>query len=370
VAGQTPAHGASLLRSIAVKIVIAKGEPRERGQQIGAALADEIHRSLGFYERYFERRGFDRVRLEEALRPFVAAAEEVLPHEVEAIRGTAEGADVRFLDLFAPNAFEELEPLMPERVDAPAPGRIERCTAFSVVGPGVTLLGHDEQWLAGDAGCAAVVVEIPSDPDGTSIVSPTVATWRPAVGMNSAGGAQAVMSLTASDDGVGVPRVLVSRHALEATGRDDALRRTSLTPRSGGYAYGYAFRGGDAFTVETTGTRATILEGAGGHTNHYLDPELAQIGDPASPGSEGRLERLRASLAERTPRTPHDVMAVLADHGDGSQRICLHADAEDGEESDAVLFSMVCDPESAKIWVALGNPCSAPFEEIELADVL
>jgi isopenicillin-N N-acyltransferase-like protein len=353
-----------------VKIVVAKGEPRQRGRVIGRELAEEIHRSLAFYRRYFERRGFDRARLEETLRPFVAAAEEILPQEVEAIRGTAEGAGVPFLDLFAPNAFEELDPLLPDPADASPRASVERCTAFSVVGPGVTLLGHDEQWLAGDAGCAAVVVEIPNEPDGTSIVSPTVATWRPAVGMNSAGGAQAVMSLTASDDGAGVPRVLVSRHALEASGRDDALRRTSLTPRSGGYAYGYAFRGGDAFTVETTGTRATILDGAGGHTNHYLDPELAQIGDAASPGSEGRLERLRASLAERPPATPHDVMAILADHGDGSQRICLHADAEDGEESDAVLFSMVCDPESAKMWVALGNPCSAPFEGIELADVL
>lgn len=352
-----------------MKVVVAKGEPGDRGRRIGSALADEIHRSLAFYRRYFERRGFDRARLEETLRPFVAAAEDVLPHEVEAIRGTAEGADVPFLDLFAPNAFEELDPLMPEP-DEPARGAVERCTAFSVVGPGVTLLGHDEQWLAGDADCAAVVVEIPGDPDGVAIVSPTVATWRPAVGMSSAGGAQAVMSLTASDDGVGVPRVLVSRHALEANGREDALRRTSISPRSGGYAYGYAFRGGDAFTVETTGTRATIVDGPGGHTNHYLDPDLATIGDTPSPGSEGRLRRLRALLAERTPTTPEDVMAVLADHAGGSERICLHTDPDVGEESDAVLFSMVCDLEAPRMWVALGNPCVTPFEEVDLTDIV
>ncbi len=351
-----------------MKVVVAKGEPRDRGRQIGSALADEIHRSLAFYRRYFERRGFDRARLEETLRPFVAAAEDVLPQEVEAIRGTAEGADVPFLDLFAPNAFEELDPLMLEP-DETARAAVERCTAFSVVAPGVTLLGHDEQWLAGDAGCAGVVIEIPND-DGVAIVSPTVATWRPAVGMSSAGGALAVMSLTASDDGVGVPRVLVSRYALEANGREDALRRSSLSPRSGGYAYGYAFRGGDAFTVETTGTRAAIVDGPGGHTNHYLDPDLATTGDAPSPGSEGRLRRLRALLAERTPTTPEDVMAVLADHADGSERICLHADPEVGEESDAVLFSMVCDLEAQRMWVALGNPCTAPFEEVDLTDVL
>jgi isopenicillin-N N-acyltransferase-like protein len=353
-----------------VKVVVAKGDARERGRQIGRELADEIRRSLAFYRRYCERRGFDRTRLEETLRPYLAAAEDVLPHEVEAIRGTAEGADVPFLDLFVPNAFEELEPLMPEVAGDAAPARIERCTAFSVAGPGVTLLGHDEQWLAGDAGCAAVVVEIPSDPDGVAIVSPTVASWRPAVGMSSAGGAQAVMSLTARDDGVGVPRVLVSRHALEAGGREDALGRASIAPRSGGYAYGYAFRGGEAFTVETTGTRTAILDGPGGHTNHYLDPDLATVGDPPSPGSEARLDRLRALLEERAPETPEDVMGILADHGPGSERICLHPDGDDGEESDAVLFSMVCDLESQRMWVALGNPCTGPFEEVDLADVL
>ncbi|HET9722738.1 MAG TPA: C45 family peptidase [Actinomycetota bacterium] len=353
-----------------MRIVVAKGEPRERGRVIGRELAEEIHRSLGFYRRYFERRGFDRARVAENLRPLVAAAEDVLPHEVEAIRGTAEGADVSFLDLFAPNAFEELDPLMPEPADAPTRAAVERCTAFTVVAPGVTLLGHDEQWLAGDAGCAAVVIEITNGPDGTAIVSPTVATWRPAVGMNSRGGAQAVMSLTASDDGVGVPRVLVSRHALEASGREDAFRRTSITPRSGGYAYGYAFRGGDAFTVETSGTRAAIIDGPGGHTNHYLDPDLATVGHPPSPGSGGRLDRLRVLLEERTPATPQDVMGILADHGAGSQRICLHPDADDGEESDAVLFSMVCDLETPRMWVALGTPCTAPFDEVDLADVL
>lgn len=352
-----------------MKVVVASGGPRERGRQIGRELAEEIYHSIGFYHRYFERRGFDRPRLEETLRPFLAAAEDVLPNEVEAIRGTAEGADVPFLDLFAPNAFEELEPLMPDPTNGPAlPGRIERCTAFSIVAPDVTLLGHDEQWLAGDAGCAAVVIEIPSDRDGVAIVSPTVATWRPAVGMNSMGGAQAVMSLTATDDGVGVPRVLVSRHALEASGREDALRRTSIAPRSGGYAYGYAFRGGDTFTVETTGARAAVLDGPGGHTNHYLDPDLAAVGDPPSPGSEGRLGRLRALLEERSLAAPQDVMGILADHGEGSQPICLHGD--DGEESDGVLFSMVCDLETPRMWVALGYPCTAPFEEVDLADVL
>jgi hypothetical protein len=187
--------------------------------------------------------------------------------------------------------------------------------------------------------------------------------------MNAAGAAQGVMSLTASDDHVGVPRVLVSRHALEASDREDALRRAGLRGRSGGYAFAYAFAG-EAFTLETTATRMAVLDGPGAHTNHYLDPGLTEVGSTPSPGSLARLERLTALLEERKPRTPEDVMAVLGDHRSAPQAICLHADPAVGEESEAVLFSMVCDIRGSRMWVATGNPCDTPFEQLDLADVI
>ena len=165
----------------------------------------------------------------------------------------AEGAGVSFWELFCVNAFEELEPLLEGRGggQSPAPaGRTgrrggggrpaaDRCSTVTISGPGYTLLGHNEQWLAGDVGHVAVVVELPDD--GPALVSPTLACCLPATGMNEYRVAQGIQSLAANDDGVGIPRVLVSRHALVASSPADALRRATLPGRAGGYGHSFAF---------------------------------------------------------------------------------------------------------------------------------
>jgi isopenicillin-N N-acyltransferase-like protein len=178
------------------------------------------------------------------------------------------------------------------------------------------------------------------------------------------------MSLRAADDGVGVPRVFVSRHALEASSRADAVSRTGIPGRSGGYAYSFALAGGGAFTIETSASRQVVLDGAGVHTNHYVAPELTAADADPSEGSRGRYERLAALVAQRPPSTPQDLMSVLADHDATPTAICTHADPADGDDAEAVLFSMVCDLEAGRMWVAAGNPCEAPYEEVELAGVI
>jgi Acyl-coenzyme A:6-aminopenicillanic acid acyl-transferase len=335
-----------------VKIVHAEGDAATRGETIGRELGDLIHASLDFYRRYFEHLGIGD--LARALAPFRAAAERSLPDQVATIGGMARGAEVSEVDLFAVNACEELEA---RRVPA------ERCSSFTAVGEGFTLLAHNEQWLAGDAGNVAVVVEHATE--GPPIASPTLAACLPAVGMNARGGAQGIHSLTALTDRVGIPRVLVSRHALESANREDVLRRAGIEGRAGGYAHLLAFAGGDALTVETTSDRLGVLDGPGGHTNHYLDPALAEDGDEPGSGSVSRLERLRELLAERPPASPEDAMAILADHGSEPQAICKHADG-DGPDESTIVFAMVCELESRRMWVAAGNPCEASFEAIEL----
>jgi isopenicillin-N N-acyltransferase like protein len=342
-------------------VVRAKGGPQERGRTVGAALADPIHRSLDFYRRFLERRGVRPATLPDLLRPYRGAAERALPDLVAEADGLAEGAGADPWEVFAINAFEELEPLL-----APvAAGRPDRCTAFATVGPEGTAVAHNEQWYAGDAGNAAVVVVEP--PEGPAFASPTVVTCLPAVGLNAAGLAQGVMSLTAEDDREGVPRVLVSRLALQASDLEDHLRRATLEGRSGGYGY-VAATPGRARVVETSASGHEVVEGPGGHTNHHLDPTLAMRGDD-SPGSRARLVRLRVLLAERRPTTPDDAMAILGDHESVPQAICLHPDPSDGDEGNAVLFSMVCHLEERRMWVAAGNPCTEPFEEIDLGEV-
>jgi isopenicillin-N N-acyltransferase like protein len=335
-----------------LRIVHAEGDAAARGRAIGHELGDLIHSSLTFYRDYLEQLGIRD--LAASLAPYRAAAERSLPEHMATIAAIAVAAGVPEDELFAVNACEELE----ERT-VPA----GRCSSFTAVGEGFTILAHNEQWFAGDSGNVAVVVEHPAE--GVALASPTLAACLPAVGLNAHGGAQGIDSLTARGDGVGVPRVLVSRHALEARDRADSISRAGIPGRAGGYAHLVAFRGGDAFVLETTANALAILDGPRPHTNHYLDPELAEVGDDPGSGSVSRLERLSELLRERPPTTPEDAMAILRDHDSSPQAICKHADAGSPNES-AIVFSMVCELESRRMWVAPGNPCETNFEELDL----
>jgi isopenicillin-N N-acyltransferase-like protein len=358
-----------------VRVVRATGDAYTRGRSIGRVLAGPIRRSVEGNLAHFARRGLDREAIDRLLPPLLAATERGAPAELAALTGMADGAGLSLHEVLVPNAYEELDPWVPAPAraagDPGAAGRpVERCSALTAVAPGVTLLGHNEQWLADEAGDIVLIVEIPDDPAEPAVVSPTVASWRPAVGMSSSGHAQAVMSLTARDDGPGIPRVLVSRSALGAGDRAAAIRLATPAERSGGYAYLHAFRGGDTTVVETTARRATAGDGPAIHTNHYLDPDLAAIGAPVSAGSRGRYERLAELVAAAPPTTPEAVMAILADHASTPSSICLHPDPADGEDAETVLFSMVCDLEMGRLWVAPGRPCETPFEAFDVAELV
>jgi isopenicillin-N N-acyltransferase like protein len=335
-----------------LRLVEVGGDATARGRALGRALAPEIHASLHSYRRRLDAHGVGPVELERLLASYRAAAGRRLPALAAMLDAMAAGAEADPVELFAVNAFEELDPLL-ERREAAA----QRCTTFTAVAPGATILAHSEHWLAEDAENVALVVERPVD--GPALVSPTVACCLPAVGLNARGAAQGIDSLTALDDGPGVPRVLVSRHALEAADKDDAVRRAGLAGRAGGYGHVFAFAGGETLTVETTAERLAVLEGSGGHTNHYLDPDLAELERGEVDRSRARHARLQELLRRRAPRTPEDAMTVLQDDG-----------LAPASPEYATLFAMVCDVDSGRLWLAPGDPREHAYDEVDLADVV
>jgi isopenicillin-N N-acyltransferase like protein len=367
---------------VGIQVVRARGDGFARGVQVGKELVDLVQASIGFYHRYLDRRGVSSEQLQDLLTPYLVAAETAYPESMNVLKGMSIGAMVPTLELFAINAFEELEPKLesPEGqllflqrkegyVQPPSmPGTPpERCSSVSVRLPATTLIAHNEHWLAGDLGNVAVLIDLPED-GRVPVASPTVVCCLPAVGLNAYGGGQGIGSLNAVDDGVGVPRVLVSRSSLEARSRADAIARAAMRGRAGGYAHVYAFPD-DAFVVETTGREHRVLDHDGAHTNHYLDPELAVLAPPPSEGSRARLARLRELLAERRPTSPEDLMDLMRDHDSAPQAICLHPDPEEGDEASAVMFSMVADVGARRMWVTAGNPCESEYTEIDLADL-
>lgn len=360
-----------------VKIVHADGDPFRRGVTIGRELADGHARTVEFTRRYCRRHGLADTDLELVLAPYLAAAKAAVPRLVWHLEGVAEGSGLSFIDVFAVNAFEELYGVLEMSVppaegvklnEAIAPIPVERCTDVIVRTPRGTILGHNEQWYAGDDGGIAVIVERPDSENELATVTPVSVGTLPLVGMNARGGALGLMSLSGSDERIGIPRALLARDGVEAVDRADAVRRATRVPRAGGYAYAYAFAGGDSLLLEVTATRHATAEGLV-HTNHALSDETASTAAPPSLGSQSRYTRA-CSLMDEGPRTPQDVMRLLSDHGADGQDICVHPDPGQGEEGSAIQFSMICDVESGIMWLAPGQPCSTPFQELRLADLL
>ncbi len=342
---------------MAMQQVRVSGTPYERGALIGQAFAQATARSVAFNRRYLATHEVNRSDLEKMLVPYLAASRAAMPHLVEQVRGMADGAEQPFLDLFFANAFEEMYGII--ELGTPAGVPIERCTDVVLRSVKSTLLGHNEQWYAGDGGAVGLVLDV-SD-DGPAVLAPVVAGTLPLVGINELGGAFGTMSLSATDERVGIPRALVARDLLEAHDTDDAFDRANRDGRAGGYSYLCTFPGGATCAIETTATTAARL-GVTEHTNHALDPTVAAASCEPSEGSRSRLSRARA-LAATTSRTLDGMVALLADHATSGQDICVHPDPADGDEGTTILFAMICESETGSMWLAPGHPCTATFEQ-------
>ena len=205
-----------------VQLVRVAGTPYERGARLGEALADSVAGSVAFNRRYLAAHAVGRDALERLLEPYLDASVATVPHLVQQVRGMADGAGQPFLDLFFANAFEEVYGIV-----EPAGDPVERCTVAVLRGPGRTLLGHNEQWYAGDDGTVGMVLDV-SD-DGPALLAPVVAGTLPLVGLNEHGAAFGTMSLSARDERVGVPRALVAREVLDARDPADAFARRAST---------------------------------------------------------------------------------------------------------------------------------------------
>ena len=78
------------------------------------------------------------------------------------------------------------------------------------------------------------------------------------------------------------------------------------------------------------------------------------------------MERIERALAARPPEGPEDLMELMRDHVGGTGAVCCHPDPNEGDDAASVSFSMVADVTAGRMWVAAGNPCEHPFDEIDL----
>src|SRR5437773_1992802 len=170
----------------------------------------------------------------------------------------------------------------------------------------------------------------------------------------------------------GLPYHVLLRAVLDCTTVTDALQVLQAGPRSSSANYLIAHAGGAALDIEAAPGDFTRLypvypeDGVLRHTNHFLaDIGPADLALWAMPSSAVRLQRLRAA---GTTRTLDDFGVLLADHADYPHSVCAHPDpAAHPCEQGATIASVLMDLTARRIWLAAGNPCQAPFEQLDIA---
>jgi isopenicillin-N N-acyltransferase-like protein len=89
------------------------------------------------------------------------------------------------------------------------------------------------------------------------------------------------------------------------------------------------------------------------------------------PDSPFRLQRL-GQLIEHVPQLDRETFqSAFADHATFPFGICCHPDprAKESQRWETVAAT-VMDIEARQLWLASGNPCTTPFELVDLSDVL
>ena len=222
-----------------------------------------------------------------------------------------------------------------------------------------------------------MVLEAEQD-EGPNFVSVVEAGLLAKTGMNSSGLGVATNALVTDDDRgePAIPYHVLLRAFMDCETISDALSIAQRAPRSSSANYLLAHRDGMAVDIEGTPgdfSRLFLLfpdHGVLAHTNHFRSPafDRKDVSMWVMPDSPFRLERLRggrsgdtrphARHVPRGARRPRElpVGGLLSPRrAHGPLRPRLHGRiGADGLDD-------------ARIWVADGRPCTAPFRELDVA---
>lgn len=366
-------------------MITVQGGARERGRQYGEQARERVQRSVAAYDEVFAQlAGWDRAKVREEAARF---REPIAVHGakyLEEIEGIAEGAGADDVDVLAINVRTEIMFAATAR-DAEARRRIpHECSSFAALGSrtgdGSMLVGQTWDWLV-HAFDTTIVLEAHQDdaPDYVTIVE---AGLLAKAGMNSAGVALATNALVCDADAgaPGVPYHVLLRSILDAEAVSEGLEALQRGTRAASANYLLA-QDGVAIDVEAApGDFSRLFVGYPEddlilHTNHFKNPgwdgrDVSLVAMPDSPFRLARLEQLVHAHDGALDRAFWQ--ETLADHAMLPFGVCCHPDprATTAPEEYATVMAVIMDPAQRTIWLASGNPCEAPFEVLELADVL
>jgi isopenicillin-N N-acyltransferase-like protein len=365
------------------------GGPFERGRAYGEQARDRIGVSIDAYRDVFRAYAgwdWDRVRAEASRYEEPIAAFD--PRYVEEMRGIADGVGTDVVDILSINVRTEVmfaaKARAAEAADRDGHGQRQgECSAFAVLptasADGHTLIGQNWDWLL-HCFDTVVVLEAEQD-DGPNFVSVVEAGLLAKTGMNSSGLGVATNALVTDDDrgAPGVPYHVLLRAFMDSETISDAYAVAQQGFRSSSANYLLAHRDGMAVDLEATPgdfSRLFLLfpdEGVLLHTNHFRAEafDRKDVSLWVMPDSPFRLERLKAAADAQRPLTLDTFKTVLGDHANFPSGVCCHPDTRmDPHDQGATVASVVMDLDAARVWLADGHPCTAPYRELDLGSLL
>ena len=371
------------------------GSAEQRGRQYGEQARSRVRRSVSAYRNVFASMvGWDWPTVRREAARFEAPIAAFRPGYVAEMRGIADGAGIDFIDVLAINVRTEVMFAAKARQAAAAgqpsfrSGPAE-CSSFAVAPgpgqPGPTLLGQNWDWLPHSAE-TVVVLEARQD-DGPDFVTVVEAGLLAKTGMNAAGLALVTNALVTADDlgEPGLPYHVMLRAIMDCENVSDAIASLQAGFRSSSANYLLAHRDGVAIDVEASPgdfSRLYFLypdgssPGGNGillHTNHFLADRFARtdVSIWAMPDSPVRLQRLRAGVQAAPELSLDTFRALLSDHANYPSGVCCHPDPKmAAADQGMTVTSVLMDLSAGRMWISDGNPCAAPYRELDSAGFL
>src|SRR5690625_502714 len=298
--------------------------------------------------------------------------EEHTPNAFEELRGMSRATGLSLAELLIAGGFTDFVDTIygvgGEQLHTPTATTADDCTAVLVPGnrtaTGEALFAQTWDMHASAADHVLMVRgKVAGDPEYLTFTSAGSVAM---IGMNEAGLAVGINSLTTGDGQIGVMWTLVVRELLRLQSTDDALNYLQSVPLAGAHNYLLLDETGRGYHVEATPTRIyaePLQDEPLIHTNHCLTPRTQSLERPRNPvsvtSSQKRLERATELLASDTKVTVERLQVFTRDE----PTICV---APAAPLHIATCGAAVMNPATREFWAVKGSPVQAQYERISL----
>ncbi len=229
---------------------------RRKGEFFGEFLRTTLDEEKG------DRHWADRVRRS---MNYLEPTAKLFPQLIEEYRGYAQGAGVKFEDLWTLDLDEELEQEQPDK-----------CT--TIVSHNGFLISHNEDWNADSEDVICILQRTVGDLTVFELFYQNGLGGNSA-SVNSHGISQTINSVVHTDHQVGVPKKVFARLFSDTDSPDATYKILATTRRASGYQHTVVDATGKIWNIECSAARQILTNPKAPfvHTNHYLTEPLAAV---------------------------------------------------------------------------------------------